>query len=129
MSQTPSLPFLVKAWSFNKNRLRHTHFRHLTCLKLIIKTLGWHQMKQFCCLFFSWTVGKFLFPGLISKKNFIEMCRNFRGYKSQFLHWKTIVCSVYSKNLKHCEKRLQKILFSWSSRSQMFIKKFFSWIS
>ena len=24
MSQTPSLPFLVKAWSFNKNRLRHT---------------------------------------------------------------------------------------------------------
>ena len=37
------------------------------------------------------------------------MCRNFRGYKSQFLHWKTIVCSVYSKNLRFDEKRLQQI--------------------
>ena len=42
----------------------------------------------------------------------------------QFLHGKTVACSVYSKNLEHFEKRLlQKILLLRSSCSQKFIKE------
>ena len=38
---------------------------------------------------------------------------------AQFLHGKTVVCSVYSKIVRHCKKRLlQKILFFRGSRSQ-----------
>ena len=43
---------------------------------------------------------------------------------AQFLHGKPVACSVYSKNLKHFEKRLlQNILFLRSSCSQKFIKE------
>ena len=48
----------------------------------------------------------------------------------QFFHNKTAICSVYSKNLKHYEKRLlQKILFFKGSHSKIFIKKVFLRIS
>ena len=45
---------------------------------------------------------------------------------AQFFHDKTVVCSAYSNNLKHYEKRLQqKILPFRSSPCQMFIKREF----
>ena len=53
------------------------------------------------------------------------MFKNFRGYMAQLLHGKTVVCSVYSKILRHYKKRLlQKILFFRGIRSQkVFLRK------
>ena len=58
------------------------------------------------------------------------MFRNFREYMAQFLHGKTVLCFVYSKNLEHYEKRLmQKIVLFVDTRSQLFIKKVYLRIS
>ena len=68
--------------------------------------------------FLLWTLDKFLFPGVFSKNIFVWKFRNFGGHM--------FICSVYSRNLKHCKKRpQQKILLFRSSRSQMFAKKIF----
>ena len=45
---------------------------------------------------------------------------------AQFIHDKTVACSVYGENLKHSEKRLLKmILFFRSSCCEIFRKKVF----
>ena len=45
-----------------------------------------------------------MFPRVFSENNVIQMLRNFRGYGAA-VHDKTIVCSVYSKNLHYITRR------------------------